>query len=478
MVKRLNNLGKRAELSRSGVIASNKPFPYPFMSLPSDRRHFLKSAIAASSAPFVLPSSVWGAETKPSERLTMGFIGMGKQNRGLLNGFMGRSTTEVVAVCDVDSTRRERALQQVNERYASRGKPEGWNGCKAYNDFRELLDRRDIDAVCIATPDHWHAIITIAALDSGKDVYCEKPLTHNIHEAKAVMEAVERNNRILQTGSMQRSMTGFRTACELVQNGCIGDVSRVSCNFGPPGVVCDLPAEGAEPGLDWDFWLGPAQGRAYNSVLSPRGNHNHFPSWRNYREYGGGMVTDWGAHHLDIAQWGLGMDASGPVKVVAPADRKATKGAKLIYANGIEVVHGDGIGVHFFGSEGEVEVTRGRFHFKRGDKSIAKFLKREDGGSLESNVVKAEREFLKNAKHKLYKSSNHLRDFLECVVSRKKPCTHEEIGGRTAICCHLMNQAYYHGEVIEWNPATNEFANGTGDPAWLTREYRGPFSVA
>ena len=444
----------------------------------SPRRQFLKSSVAATAAPFILPSSVWSAETKPSERLTMGFIGMGKQNRGLLRGFMGRSTTEVVAVCDVDRTRRDRALEMVNERYEQRGRPDGWKGCKAYNDFRELLERRDIDAVCIATPDHWHAIITIAALDAGKDVYCEKPLTHNIHEAKAVIAAVKRNNRVLQTGSMQRSMTGFRTACELVQNGCIGDVSKVVCNFGPPGVVCDLPAESAEPGLDWDFWLGPAPGRAYNSVLSPRGNHDHFPSWRDYREYGGGMVTDWGAHHLDIAQWGLGMDASGPVKAVPPVDTKAKKGAKLIYANGVEVVHGEGIGVHFFGSEGEVEVTRGRFHFKRGDESIAKFLKREDGGSLESKVALAEREFLKNAKIKLYKSSDHLRDFLECVESRKKPCTDEVIGGRTAICCHLMNLAYYHGKELSWNPETSVFANGSGDDAWLTREYRGPWIVA
>ena len=434
------------------------------MSTPAPtRRSFLKSALAATSAPMILPSAVWSADVKPNDRLTMGFIGVGKQNRGLLNGFMGRKTTEVLAVCDVDTTRRERALHMVEKRNADRGAPDGWKGCKAYNDFRELLERRDIDAVCIATPDHWHAIITIAALDAGKDVYCEKPLTHNIHEAKAVIEAVERNDRV---------------ACELVRNGCIGDVVKVECNFGPPGVPCDLPAESMEPGLDWDRWLGPAQGRPYNSVLSPRGNHDHFPSWRNYQEFGGGMVTDWGAHHLDIAQWGIGMDESGPVRASAPEDPTATKGAKLIYASGIEVVHGDGIGVHFFGSEGEVQVTRGRFSFKRGDEVIARFLKREDGGSLESAVVKAERAFLKDPKIKLYKSSDHLRDFLECVASRKKPIAHEGIGGRSAICCHLMNQAYYHREKLAWDPAANEFALGTGNSDWLTREYRGPWGVA
>ena len=451
----------------------------PMTSTTSTRRNFLKSTLAASSAPVILPSGLWSAPTKANDRLTMGFIGMGKQNRGLLGGFMGRSNTEVLAVCDVDTTRRERALQIVQQRYAERGAPTGWRGCQAYTDFRELLERRDIDAVCIATPDHWHAIITIAALDAGKDVYCEKPLTHNIHEAKAVIEAVKRNRRVLQTGSMQRSMTGFRTACELVRNGCIGDLVRVECDFGPPGVPCNLPAESMEPGLNWEFWLGPAPGRPYNSALSPRGNHDHFPSWRDYRPYGGGMVTDWGAHHLDIAQWGLGMDESGPVEAVPPADpERDTRGAKLIYANGIEVVHGEGIGIHFFGTEGEVEVTRGRLHFRRGQESMAKFLSREDGGSLEAAVAKAQREFLRDAKIKLYDSSDHLRDFLQCVVMRKKPITHEGIGGRSAICCHLMNLVYYHGERIHWDPADNVLAKGSGKPAWLTREYRGPWKVA
>ena len=442
------------------------------------RRSFLKSAVAASTAPMILPSRVWSAEVRPNERLTMGFIGMGKQNRGLMSNFLGQKAVQVVAICDVDTTRRDAALHKVEEHY--KNKPlDGWRGCEAYNDFRKILEREDIDAVCIATPDHWHAIITIAALDAGKDVYCEKPLTHNIHEAKAVIAAVERNKRVLQTGSMQRSSSEFRVAAELVRNGCIGDVVKVVCNFGPPGVPCDLPAEGMEPGLDWEHWLGPAPARAYNSVLSPRGNHNHFPSWRNYREYGGGMVTDWGAHHLDIAQWGLGMDDSGPVTALPPKDHtKDTKGAKLIYANGVEVEHNNSMGVHFMGTEGEVGVNRGRFMFKRGSETIAKFLSRKDGGSLESQVVKAEREFLKDANVRLYKSRQHLRDFVECVGTRKKPIAHEIVGGRTAICCHLMNQAYYHGQDLHWDPVNNVFAEGSGDAAWLTRDYRGPWNVA
>ncbi len=204
----------------------------------SRRRFLQRSAAAAVAAPLVLPSQIWSAETKPNSRLTMAFIGMGTQNRGLLGGFLGQPT-QVLAVCEVDTNRRNDARRRVDEFYAQRA---GYRGqCAAYNDFRELMERKDIDAVCIATPDHWHAIPTLAALRSGKDVYCEKPLTHNIHEAVEVIRAVDAHSRVLQTGSMQRSSKEFRVACELVRNGAIGKVLRVECSFGDPAVPCDLP---------------------------------------------------------------------------------------------------------------------------------------------------------------------------------------------------------------------------------------------
>lgn len=442
----------------------------------TSRRSFLKQVSALSAVPLLLPSSVWGAETKPNDRLVMGFIGMGKQSRGLLRGFLYSKGCQVVAVCDVDTTRREDALHQVKEFYKDHP-DRGAADCKAYNDFRELIARDDINAVCIATPDHWHAIPTIAALESGKDVYCEKPLTHNIHEAIAVMDAVEKNKRVLQTGSMQRSMKEFRIACELVRNGVIGKIDRVECSFGPPGVPCDLPEEEMEPGLDWNMWVGPGPMRPYSSVLSPRGMHDHFPDWRKYKEYGGGMVCDWGAHHLDIAQWGLGMDDSGPKEVHPPEDPNATSGAVLRYGNGVTVKHGSGFGVEFFGEDGQVNVNRGRFEFYLDGKKVAGFVKREDGGSLQSALVRVEKEFLKDAKIKLYESRNHLDDFEKCVRERTKPVTSEIVGGRSAICCHLMNQAYYHHEVIKWKPKKMEFARNSGDPAWLTRDYRAPWKV-
>jgi predicted dehydrogenase len=404
----------------------------------------------------------------------MGFIGMGTQSRGLLGGFLGLET-KVLAVCDVDTNRRNDAKKRVDDFYSDKGES---GNCAAYNDFRELIDRKDIDAVCIATPDHWHAITTLAALRAGKDVYCEKPLTHNIHEAIEVIKAVDANHRVLQTGSMQRSSTEFRVACELVLNGAIGKVQRVECSFGNPGVPCELPEEQLEPGLDWNLWVGPAPMRPYNSVLSPRGLHKHFPNWRAYREFGGGMVTDWGAHHLDIAQWGLGMDASGPVEILPPEKPDAVRGAKLVYANGVTVEHKDGFGVHFYGTEGEVQVNRGRFTFKRGDEMLAAHTgNKEQKTSCAAEVQKAERGFLADAKIKLYVSKNHLWNFMDCVRERKKPITSEQVGGRTAICCHLMNQCYYHHQKLQWDPEKFTFAGGTGDPQWLTRDYRAPWTV-
>jgi predicted dehydrogenase len=429
--------------------------------------------------PNLLPAHIWGADAKPNSRLTTGFIGMGTQSRALLGGFLGQAT-QVVAVCDVDTTRRENAKKRVDDYYANgQGAGSKAAGCAAYNDFRELIARKDIDAVCIATPDHWHAIITLAALRAGKDVYCEKPLTHNIHEAIEVMKAVTENRRVLQTGSMQRSMSEFRVACELVRNGVIGKVQGVECSFGPAPIPCDLGQEPAEPGLDWGRWVGPAPLRPYSSVLSPRGVHEGYPRWRSYLEFGGGDVGDWGAHHLDIAQWGLGMDASGPVQVLLPPGPGEKSGVKLVYASGIAVKHVDGFGVDFVGTEGRVRVNRGKFVFERGGKTIASFTgaKEDEDTNLNEQVQKAREECLKDARVKLYVSRNHLGDFVECVKSRQQPITNAEVGGRSAICCHLINLAYRQQQRIEWDPERLAFANGSGDPTWLTRDYREPWKV-
>src|SRR3954468_1195367 len=338
----------------------------PYMKNPTtfSRRSFLKTSLAAGLAPLVLTPGMRAGESGTPDKITLGFIGMGTQNRGLLQGFIRRNDTRVLAVCDVDHTRRQSAKDIVETYYGDQIKAGSYKGCDSYNDFRELVARKDIDGIVIATPDHWHAITAIAALNGGKDVYCEKPMAHSLHEGRAMVNAVRKNQRVFQTGSMQRSSREFRTACELVRNGVLGKISHVDVAVGGPAVPCDLPAEADEPGLDWNFWLGAAPERPYNSILSPRGVHKHFPDWRNYREFGGGMVTDWGAHHFDIAQWGLGMDESGPVEIIPPKDPKAQKGLRYVYANGVEVLHATSGGVLFIGSDGEILVNRGKLQSK------------------------------------------------------------------------------------------------------------------
>jgi len=438
------------------------------------RRRFLQAASASVAAPFILPSNVWSAGVSPNAKLRMGFIGTGKQMGGLLGNFIRQDEVHVVAVCDVDTDRRTAAKARVDKEY-------GNSDCKAVNDFREITENKDIDAVCIAVPDHWHAFISISALKHGKDVYCEKPLTHNIHEALAVTAAARENKRVLQTGSMQRSMAEFRVACELVRNGVIGKIKTIDTSFGDPAVPFNLPEETMQPGLDWDRWCGPGPFVHYNSILSPRGVHNHFPAWRMVREFGGGMICDWGAHHIDIAQWGLGMDENGPVEVVPPKDWESPKarGAQLIYADGVVLTHVNGKGVTFYGTDGEISVNRGKFEFARKDGKKFRFWDKDQdkGTSLAREYTLAEREYLGDAKVKLYKSKDQIQDFLACVKSREKPVCDVGIGASSAIACHLMNFAYYHGAHVKWNPTEHKFISG-GDDKWLSREYRGEWKVA
>ncbi len=450
------------------------------MSLPAlSRRRFLQSASVLAAAPLILPGRVWSQTTAPSKRLTLGCIGMGKQMKGHLGSFLGRDDVEVLAVCDVDTTRREAAKKRVDDAYTKKS-GQTRTDCAAYNDFRELIARKDIDAVVIATPDHWHAFIAIAAVRAGKDVYCEKPLTYNIHEAVTLVKEVRKANRVFQTGSQQRSSKEFRIACELVRNGVLGRVNSVHVSFGDPASTYNKPAEDMEPGLDWNLWCGPGPLVPYNSMLSPRGLHDHFPKWRDTWEFGGGMITDWGAHHIDIAQWALDKDGSGPVEIRAPQGwETAKRGAQLVYADGTLLTHTKGKGVSFYGTLGEVHVNRGKFEFILGDKTIHKFWDKEidKGTSMEREVTLTEREYLADAKVKLYNSKAHFQDFLDCVQSRKQPICDVSIGASSVIACHLMNCAYRYGANAKWDPVRNKFGSG-GSSRWLTRDrYRDKWAV-
>jgi predicted dehydrogenase len=441
-----------------------------------NRRTMLRGIVFAG-APLILPSGVWAQGTKANGKIRVGCVGMGTQMRGVMNGFRSNDGVEIVAVCDVDTTRRTAAFEGLKQSYKNGG-PE----VKAYADYRELLADKSIDAVIVATPDHWHAIITIEALKAGKDVYCEKPLTHNVNEAIAVMDAVKKYNRVLQTGSMQRSANQeFRVACELVRNNVLGKLKTIEINIGAPAIPCNLKEESMEPGLDWDKWCGPAPKVPYNPELSPRGVHKNFPRWRNYREFATGMIGDWGAHHIDIAHWGMDMDNSGPIEILPSPNPNNTDGVSMKYANGVVLTHvNKGNGLTFTGENGSVFAARGKFHLTMDGKDVLRFLdgKVDKKLSCEGACAMATKTFLKDAKVKLEVSKNHIRNFLECVKDRqRKPITSELVGGHTAIACHLMSQAYYNKQRMCWDPAAFAFTNGTGDPAWLGRSYRDSYTL-
>jgi predicted dehydrogenase len=420
---------------------------------PVSRRRFLRAA-AALAAPALITSPLRAA---PSERITLGFIGVGTMGRGHLGSFLGRPDVQVLAVCDVVKERRDAAQKTVDDRYAQERGKGSYRGCKAHNDFRELLADKEIQAVVIATPDHSHAIPCLQALRAGKDVYCEKPLTHNIAEGRRIAEAVKQHKAVFQTGSQQRSEFGgrFRTAVELVRSGRIGEVKTVRIGVGGPAVPCDLPPQAAPEGTDWEMWLGPAPPRGYHEELCPRGVHRHFPNWRRYREYAGGGLADMGAHHFDIAQWALDMDGSGPAAVEPPAG-SATSGLKFVYATGVVMVHGGPADCVFEGTEGTILVSRGKLESKP------------------ESVVKSP---LGPNDFRVYPSSDHRANWLECVKSRKDPICTAEIGHRSATVCHLGNIGYWLRRPLKWDPVREQFVGDDEANKLVSREPRAPWKL-
>jgi len=414
-----------------------------------NRRQFLAAASAALAVPTIIPGRAFGA----NERVVTGHIGVGGQGMGNLRGFL--DLAEPAAVCDVDTSHLAKAVKEV---MSTRSK------CDTYGDYRKLLDRKDIDAVVVSTPDHWHALPTIHACQAGKDVFCEKPLTLTISQGRAMVEAARANRRIVQTGSQQRSANNFRQACELVRSGRIGKVEKVlvgipESNFaGPPVPDSDPPAE-----LDYDFWLGPAPKRPYNAK---RVHYN----FRFFWDYSGGQMTNWGAHHIDIAQWGLGTDDTGPVSTEGTAtfhpehwfEVTQTCHVTHTYANGVTLVVVQGgkevpLGTTFIGSEGRIYVNRGKLQSTPAD-IIQKPLSASDVHLYENP------------------SEDHHENFLDCVKSRKLPICDVEIGHRSATICHLGNIAVRIGRKIRWDPAAERIDGDEEAAAMLSRPYRAPYT--
>jgi len=424
------------------------------------RRGFLKGAAGALAVPYFVPSSALGRGNfiPPSERITLGFIGIGNMGSNHLNSHLGNKGVQIVAVCDVKPDRRKWSQERVNKHYAATRQAGDYKACDVYIKFEELLARKDIDAIVMAPPDHWHAMIAIASMRAGKDVYCEKPLSLTIREAQAMVAAARRYGRVFQTGSQQRSADNFRFGCELVRSGRIGKLQTVHVNIGGPSAERYLPEEPIPEGLDWDRWLGPAPWQPYNSE---RCSGNYGGGWRLIRDYSGGMTTDWGAHHFDIAQWGMGMDGNGPVEIIPP-DGKEYKDMTLKYANGVTMYRAGKAGDHsvhgvlFTGTEGKVEVNRG--HFKTWPAELAQ-------EKLGPNDVH------------LYKSTDHRANWLECIRTRQRPICDVAIGASSVTVCHLVNIAYWTGRPIKWDPMKKEIIGDTEASRWLDRPKRAPWRL-
>ena len=430
------------------------------MSFPTrpSRRQFAQAVAAGLAAPTVLTSLARGdAPVKANDRITLGFIGVGTMGRGHVAGFLRHPEVQVVAVCDVVAARRDNARKMVEDHYGKQKGKGTYKGCAAYNDFRDLLARKDIDAVVIATPDHWHAIPCVLAARARKDIYCEKPLTVAIAQGRKVVDAVRENKVIFQTGSQQRSEFGgrFRRACELIRNGRIGQVKTVRIGVGDPAVPCDLPEQPVPEGTDWEMWNGPAPKRGYNEILCPKGVHHHFPLWRNYREYAGGGLADMGAHHFDIAQWALHRSTSGPVKV-EPPEGKGTRGLKFTYDDGVEMFHGGPTDCTFEGTGGTIYVSRGALRSKPAD------------------IVEVP---LGPDDVRLYPSTDHRKNWLECVRSRQEPICPAEVGHRSATVCHLANIGYWLRRPLRWDPVHEQFRDDAEANKLVDRELRAPWKL-
>ena len=432
-----------------------------------NRRQFLTSATAAAAGavafPYIVPSSALGADgaVAPSNRVVLGIIGTGSQGTGNMKGFLGHKEVQIVAVCDVDRSRRLQAKKTVDGKY-------GNQDCADYNDFRELLGRTDLDAVSIAVPDHWHSIPVIASAKAGLDIYGEKPLSLTVVEGRAMCDAVHRYGRIWQTGSWQRSQNHFRFACELVRNGRIGKVHTVKVGL-PTGPSCPpQPAMPVPEGFDYDFWLGPAPWAPYTEKRC----HWNF---RWILDYSGGQLTDWAAHHCDIANWGMGTEYTGPMEVEGsgeyPRDGlwnaatnyrffcKYPAGASPVAPDGftMDVSNKNRGGATWEGTEGWVWVDRGGI-----DANPKELLSSKIGP---------------NEVH-LYKRSDHMGDFLECMKTRAVTITPIEVAHRAISIAHLGNIAMRLGRKVKWDPVKELILDDPETSRMLLRSMRAPWHIS
>ncbi|MDD4270134.1 MAG: Gfo/Idh/MocA family oxidoreductase [Thermoguttaceae bacterium] len=423
------------------------------------RRSLLKRTAAAAgalAAPYLIPSGLLAAAGRPgpNDRIGVAGIGVGRQGSGVFRAAAGSPLGRPIAVADANIRRAGEIAAKI--------------GIEPYQDYRKLLERKDVDAITTATPDHWRALVSIHACQAGKDVYAEKPMSLTIREGRLMVETVRKYGRVFQTGSQQRSQAENRFGCELVRNGRIGTIHAVIGANYPSPWECALPAQPLPDGLDWDMWCGPTEPVPYHiDLCTPRAN----PGWISFRAYSGGEMTGWGAHGLDQIQWALGMDDTGPVEIwtegpefdppVYREPESRSRGEKLCgrpmifyrYANRVTVKldSGNPGGGIFIGDKGKIEIFRGK---------------------VTSNPPEVVEEPIRDDEIHLYESTNHIGNWLECIKSREKPIADVEIGHRSTTVCHLGNIARWVGRKLQWDPVKEVFPGDEEANAYLDRPRR------
>ncbi len=440
------------------------------------RRSFLKhsagGAIAFDAVPAVTAANASRAQTRaaPSDRVVVGLIGVGVRGRDHhLPKLLANPRAEVAVICDVDRNHADLAADVVLSQKSKKPLID--------YDFRRLLERRDIDAVVISTPDHWHSIIAIQAMEAGKDVYCEKPLSLFIEEGRRMVSVARQYGTVVQVGSQQRSDWRFRHAVALVRNNRIGRLVKVTTHLGNPGTTQGAfihpgewePVETPPAGLDWNIWLGPAPYKDY----SP--NRCHF-EFRYHLDHSGGRITDWGAHHNDIAQWGLGMDESGPVKIdgkgvfnkAGPYDYAGFLEVHYWYRNGVELAcqNEGGNGVRFHGTDGWIFVSR--LTLEASDPEILKV-------PLTGTDTRAYDE--RNRKEEIPGTDDHHSNWFDCIQSRQRCVADIEAGHRSASVCHLGNISMRLGRVLQWDPDKEEFIEDAAANILKGKPFRAPWRL-
>jgi hypothetical protein len=470
------------------------------------RRQFLKGAAAASGAialPWIIPGWALGADGgKPaSERLTMGLIGHGAMGRGHLQRLAGDKGIQVLGVCEADKVRRDEAKAVVDQTYAAQRATEKYDGCVAYNDYRELIARKDLDGVVIATPDHWHTLQSIDAAKAGKDVYCEKPISLTVQEGRRLVEVIRRNSRVFQTGTQYRSNPTIRRVCEIIRTGGLGKIKSVFTlwaslagfiggeRFKPYAAAIsvekqgalyyptdvELPTDPTPEGLDWEMWVGPAAFRPYCKLLHINPSPGVVP-WSFCEDYGAASSTWFHSHAADVIQYALGMETSGPVEFIHPSSGHfPTMTCK--YANGtlLHLVDHWGVVKDVYKAVPASARLEGNFGgVFVGEKGWITSM--TGGGRIEGGPDTIFDE-IKLTNRELSGGNNHHDNWFECIRTRQQPSSHEEIGHRSASLGHLTIIAYKLGRSLKWDPAKEEFIGDDAANRLLARPVRAPWKM-